>query len=63
MIRPKYLCNDCIHKHICKYVGDMSNLIQSINEKCDYSTNDLPINLSHITCDYLTTNPKGGIIR
>lgn len=63
MIRPKYLCNDCTHKHICRYVNDMSNLIESIDEKCDYSTNDLPIDLSHITCDYLTTKSEGGIIR
>lgn len=62
MIRPKYLCNDCIYKHICKYVDDMSNLVKSIDEKCDYCTNDLPINLSRITCD-LITNPEGGIIR
>lgn len=63
MIRPKYLCNDCTHKNICRYVSDMFNLIESIDEKCDYSTNDLPIDLSHITCDYLTTKSEGGIIR
>ncbi len=63
MIRPKYLCNDCIHKNICKHVEDMTNLIEWINEKCDYFTNDIPINLSHITCDYLTTKSEGGTIR
>ena len=50
MIRPKYICNDCTHKHICKYADDMSNLIKIIDEKCDYYTNNLPINLSAITC-------------
>lgn len=61
MIRPKYICNNCPHKVICKYAESMGKLILDIDTQAKKYDNILPVNLSHITCDYQRGNSQGVI--
>lgn len=61
MIRPKYICNNCTHKTICKYAESMAKLILDIDTQAKKYDNTLPVNLSLITCDYQRGNSQGGI--
>jgi hypothetical protein len=58
MIRPKFICNDCVHKSICRYAKDMTKIISEIDTVCAYYNDLLPINLSHLSCSYLTTKSE-----
>lgn len=49
MIRPKFICNNCAHKSICKYKESMTNFICDLDTTCrDYD--DLPVDTSAISC-------------
>lgn len=60
MIRPKYICNNCTHKSVCKYAESMEKLILDIDTQSKKYDNTLPANLSFITCDYQKGLYEGG---
>ena len=66
MIKPKFICNDCEHKPICKYENSMCKLIQAINTTCTMYDSNLPIDLSAMACYHFqprSINNSGGVIK
>lgn len=59
MIKPKFICTECTHKSICKYAQEMTKIISAICVVCDYYNESLPIDLSRISCNHLTTKSEG----
>lgn len=59
MIRPKYICESCLHNGLCKFSEKFEQLLTEIDTKCQYYDIGVPMDCSGITCQYLLKRKEG----